>query len=177
MWFSSQDTSCSLLFSRLSINSVQAMAKICFSKGTHWVKAALTTAIADQGHEWEENCVCIYNRRTNVAKLTWGSYVKIMSRIKAVSCTGLKNISPHKHMCKEKSGDQHGKRTIIEAHGLNSEADLAMYNYWRFNWNIATLSMGNEGYNYRGHKHYTLWAIILVIQIYLWYLVESLRLL
>lgn len=177
MWFSSQDTLCSLLFSRLSINSVLAMAKVCFSKGTHWVKVALTTAIAYQGHEWAENCVYIYNRRTNASKLTWSSFVKIMSRIKAISCTGLKNKSPHKHLCKEKSGAQHGKRTIVEAHGLNSEADLAVYNFWRFNWNIATLLMGNEGYNCRGHIHYTLWAIILAIQICLCYLVESLRLL
>lgn len=70
-------------------------------------------------------------------------------------------------MCKEKSGAQHGTRTI-EAHGLNSEADLAMYNYGRLSWNIATLSMGNEGYNCRGHIHYTLWAIILAIQICLY---------
>lgn len=118
MWFSSWDTFCSLLFSRLSINSVLAMAKVCFSKGTHWVKAALTTTIADQGHEWAENCVCIYSRRTNVSKLTWSSYEKITSRIKAISCTELKNKRPHKHLSKEKSGAPHGKRTI-EARGLN----------------------------------------------------------
>lgn len=76
MWFSSQDTLCSHLFSRLSVNSVLAMVKVGFSKGTHWVKAALTTTIADQGHEWAEHCVCIYNRMTNVLKLTWSSYVK-----------------------------------------------------------------------------------------------------
>lgn len=167
MWFSSWDTFCSLLFSRLSINSVLAMAKVCFSKGTHWVKAALTTTIADQGHEWAENCVCIYNRRTNVSKLTWSSYEKITSRIKAISCTELKNKRPHKHLSKEKSGAPHGKRTI-EARGFKLEADLAMYNYWRFSWNIATLTMGNEGYNCRGHIHYTLWAIILAKQICLY---------
>lgn len=94
MWFSSRDAFCSLLFSRLSINSVLAMVKVCFSKGTHWVKAALTTTIADQGHEWAENCVCIYNRRTNVSKLTWSYYVKITSRIKAISCTQSKNRRP-----------------------------------------------------------------------------------
>lgn len=70
-------------------------------------------------------------------------------------------------MCKEKGGAQHGKLTI-EAHGLNLEADLAMYNYWRFNWIIATLSTGNEDYNCRGHIRYTLWAIILAIQICLY---------
>lgn len=57
-----------------------------------------------------------------------------MSRIKAISWSGLKNKKTpklHKHLCKENSRAQHGKRTI-EAHGLNSEADLAMYNYWKF---------------------------------------------
>lgn len=166
MWFSSQDTLCSLLFSRLFINCVLAMVKVCFSKGTHRVKAALTTTIADQGHEWAENCMCIYNTKSNVSKWTWSFYVKIMSRIKAISWTGLKHKkSCHKHLCKEKSRAQHGKRTI-EAHGLNSEAGLARYNYWKFSWNIATLSMENEVYNCSRHiQQYNWWAIILAIQI------------
>lgn len=78
------------------------MVKVCFSKGTHRVKAALTTTIADQGHEWAENCMCIYNTKSNVSKWTWSFYGKIMSRIKAICWTGLKHKKAATNTCVRK---------------------------------------------------------------------------
>lgn len=43
----------------------------------------------------------------------------------------LKKNKPTNIYVRKKGTAQHGKR-IIEARGLNSEADLAMYNYWKF---------------------------------------------
>ena len=57
------------------------MVKVYFCKGTHRVKSSTDNTIADQGHEWAEKCMCIFNTKSNVSKLTRSSYVKIMSRI------------------------------------------------------------------------------------------------
>lgn len=65
---------------------------------------------------------------TNISERS--SYVKIISRIKPVSWTGLKDREKKKKPYVNIIV-QHGRRTM-ETRGLNSEADLAMYNYWKF---------------------------------------------